>query len=294
MSIGIYFLFFCSMLAVSTSPLIALYLDNQVDPIAIAFWRMTIGALILYIYSFCNKKFEPIHSKNSLKTLISGVLLGLHFALFYGAISLLPNNATNATVFGTLAPFFALFIEIYFGRKIDRKIYFGLFIILCGSFIMFIEKFNFNSDLTQGNILAILCSVCFAVVFILSDQVRKKNSALSFSRSIFLYAAATLFVIALLKGVNLLDQGVYNSKFFLLFLGIIPTLVGHSVFYYLVKYLPPTVVACIPLGEPFIFSIITWFILPAYFPNQEFNSYIIIGGLLTLAGLFILIQSKKK
>jgi len=294
MSIGIYFLFFCSMLAVSTSPLIALYLDNQVDPISIAFWRMAIGALVLYIYSFTNKKFKPINSKNSLKTFISGILLGLHFALFYGAISLLPNNATNATVFGTLAPFFALFIEIYFGRKIDRKIYFGLFIILCGSFIMFIEKFNFNSDLTQGNLLAILCSLCFAVVFILSDQVRKTNSALSFSRAIFLYAAATLLVIALLKGVNLLEQGVYKYKFFLLFLGIIPTLVGHSVFYYLVKYLPPTVVACIPLGEPFIFSMITWFILPAYFPNQELNSYIIIGGLLTLVGLFILIQSKKK
>ena len=60
MTIGIYFLFFCSMLAVSTSPLIALYLDNQVDPISIAFWRMAIGALVLYIYSFTNKKFKPI------------------------------------------------------------------------------------------------------------------------------------------------------------------------------------------------------------------------------------------
>ena len=64
---------------------------------------------------------------------------------------------------------YALFIEIYFGRKIDKKIYFGLFIILCGSFVMFIDKFDFNSGLTQGNILAVLCSVCFAIVFILSD-----------------------------------------------------------------------------------------------------------------------------
>ena len=293
MSIGIYFLFFCSMLAVSTSPLIALYLDEQVNTISIAFWRMLIGAVVLYIYSYFNKNFEPITNKNATKTLLAGILLGLHFALFYGAISLLTHNATNATIFGTLAPFFALFIEIYFGRGIDKKIYFGLFIILCGSFVMFIDKFNFNSDLTQGNILAILCSLCFAVVFILSDQVRKTNSALSFSRSIFLYAAITLFMIAFFMNVNLLENGVYNNIYFLLFLGIVPTLIGHSVFYYLVKYLPPTVVACIPLGEPFIFSMITWFILPHYFPSQDMNSYVIIGGILTLGGIFILIQSKK-
>ena len=100
-------------------------------------------------------------------------------------------------------------------------------------------------------------------------------------------------MIALLKGVNLLEQGVYKYKFFLLFLGIIPTLVGHSVFYYLVKYLPPTVVACIPLGEPFIFSMFTWFILPNSFVSQDINQYIIFGGLLTLVGLFIIVQSKK-
>ena len=69
---------------------------------------------------------------------------------------------------------------------------------------------------------------------------------------------------------------------------------NYVFFYYLVKYLSPTVVACIPLGEPFIFSMITWFILPASFLPQEINQYIIFGGILTLVGLFILIQSKKK
>ena len=75
----------------------------------------------------------------------------------------------------------------------------------------------------------------------------------------------------------------------LLFLGIVPTIIGHSVFYYLVKYLSPTVVASIPLGEPFIASIIAWVI----FPGQILNEYIIFGGLITLLGLFIIIQSKK-
>ena len=75
----------------------------------------------------------------------------------------------------------------------------------------------------------------------------------------------------------------------LLFLGVVPTIIGHSVFYYLVKYLSPTIVASVPLGEPFIASLIAWFI----FPGQILNTYIVFGGLITLIGLFIIINSKK-
>ena len=287
MSIGIYLLLFCSMLAVSTSPLIARYL-HDLDPIVISFWRMLLGAIVLHIYAFSSNKFRPLSSENHFKTVLAGVLLGIHFALFYGAISLLPNNITNATVFGTLAPLFALFIEIYFGRKFDKYLFVGLFIVLLGSATMFIYNFSFDSNLTKGNILAILCSVCFAFVFILSDYIRQKDSALTFSRLIFFYAASILGLIAFFKEISLFEITL-NQFQFLLFLGIVPTIIGHSVFYYLVKYLSPTVVASIPLGEPFIASTIAWFI----FPGQILNGYIIFGGLITLFGLFIIIQSKK-
>ena len=287
MSFKIYFLLICSMFAVSTSPLIARYL-NHLDPIAISFWRMLIGALILHIYGSFSKGPKYISSQNSTKTIYAGILLGVHFALFYGSIALLPNNIVNATVFGTLAPLFALIVEIYFGRKISSNLIIGLIIVLIGSFSMFVSEFSFNSNLTKGNTLAILCSICFAFVFMLSDKVRKVDSALNFSKFLFTYATITLLVIALFFEVNLFNFSIHDF-WFLLFLGIVPTIIGHSVFYYLVKYFPPTVVASIPLGEPFIASIIAHFI----FPGQILNQYIIIGGLITLSGLFIIIQTKK-
>ncbi len=287
MSFGIYFLLICSMFAVSTSPLIARYL-NHLDPITISFWRMFIGAFILHIYSLFSNGKIYISKKNAIKTIYAGILLGLHFALFYGAIALLPNNIVNATVFGTLAPLFALMIEIYFGRKIRVNLILGLIIVLIGSFIMFVSDFSFSSDLTKGNILAILCSICFAFIFIFSEQVRKIDSSLNFSKFLFTYATITLLIIALFLKVPLLQFSLHDF-WFLLFLGIVPTIIGHSVFYYLVKYFPPTVVASIPLGEPFIASIFAYFI----FPGQILNQYIIIGGLITLIGLFIIIQTKK-
>ena len=86
MSFAIYFLLICSMFAVSTSPLIARYLSH-LDPIAISFWRMFIGAAILHIYGFFSNGPKIISTQNSFKTIYAGILLGLHFAFFYGAIS---------------------------------------------------------------------------------------------------------------------------------------------------------------------------------------------------------------
>lgn len=288
MSIGIYFLLLCSMFAVSTSPLIARYL-HHLDPVAIAFWRMIIGALIMHTFSLTSSGKKSLSKKNSIRTLFAGFLLGLHFALFYGAISLLPNNIVNATVFGTLAPLFALLIEIYFGRKIGLNLVIGLIIVLSGSFLMFISDFSFAGELIKGNILAISCSVCFAIVFILSDKVRENESAVNFSKFLFTYATLTLFVISIFFNVDLFSFS-YDDFWYLLFLGIVPTIIGHSVFYYLVKYFSPTVVASIPLGEPFVASLIAYFI----FPGQIINTYILLGGCITIIGLFIITQSQKK
>ena len=287
MSLRIYILLILSMFAVSTSPLIARYL-NHLSPITIGLWRMFIAACIMSIYGYWQYELKPISSNNRFKIIVAGILLGIHFALFYGAIALMPNNIANATVFGTMAPLFALFIEIYFGKSINKKLIFGLLIVLFGSFIMFVYDFSIDNNLTIGNILAISCSICFAFVFILSDQVSKTNSSFNFSKNVFIYASITLLLIAIFMKVPFLAISTYDF-IFLFILGLVPTIAGHSVLYYLTNYLRPTVVASIPLGEPFIASIFAWFL----FEGQVLNIYIILGGLTTLFGLFIIIQNKK-
>ena len=101
------FLLFTAMLAVSTSPIIARYLDD-VSAVAISFWRMGFGALILWMISVV-KKQTPLSFENRNKTIIAGIFLGIHFALFFGAIKL--TTIANATFLGTLAPLFTYFIE---------------------------------------------------------------------------------------------------------------------------------------------------------------------------------------
>ena len=101
MNIKITLLLVIALLSVSTSPIIAKFL-NTVPAISISFWRMFIGAILLWSYSFFKKQGAIQNSKNYSRTVFAGILLGFHFALFFGAIKL--TLIANATFLGTRSP----------------------------------------------------------------------------------------------------------------------------------------------------------------------------------------------
>jgi len=69
------------------------------------------------------------------------------------------------------------------------------------------------------------------------------------------------------------------------FLALVPTMVGHNIFYYLIKTLNTTTVAAVPLGEPIVSS------FGAFFIFQETVGWgVLLGGLITLFGVFIIVK----
>ena len=73
-----------------------------------------------------------------------------------------------------------------------------------------------------------------------------------------------------------------------MFLGLVPTILGHNSIYYAVKYVSPTIVAAFPLGEPIIATILAYFIF-----NEQITLNVVIGGSITLIGLVLISQYKK-
>ena len=271
------------MLSVSTSPIIARYLDN-VPAVTISFWRMGIGALILWGISMI-KKQVPLKKTNLKKTLIAGILLGIHFALFFGSLKL--TTIANATFLGTLAPLFTFFIEKYILKRYHAEgLLFGLGFAICGAVIIVGNRFDFSSNFTIGNLLAIACSIFLGMAFIISENVRREVGTISYSRTLFTTAAGTLLIISFFTNSALTD---FSSREFvgLLLLGIIPTLLGHGTMYFTLRYVSPTIVAATPMGEPILASIMAWFLF-----NEAVGIATLIGGSITIMGLFILVRQK--
>ncbi len=285
MNIKITLLLILALFSVSTSPIIGRALEN-VGAISISFWRMILASIVLWIFSFFKPQGKINILKNRNKIIYAGILLGFHFALFFEAIKI--TSISNATFLGTLAPFFTLILEIYIlKRTFSKVVLFGLIITFLGSIIILVYDFDLSSSFTLGNIYAVLCSICLAIAFIIAEKVRENENTIVYTRTLYLSAAITLFFISIFANETLLISN-HIDFLGLLFLGLVPTIIGHNSIYYAIKYVSPTIVAAFPLGEPIIATILALFIF-----NELITFNIYLGGALTLFGLILISQYKK-
>ncbi len=283
-----------AMLAVSTSPVAAKILNqqNNVDGIMLAFWRMSFAALILWLFSVFKKQGNFKSKKNLKRAILSGVFLGLHFACFFVALDM--TKMANAAFLGTLTPVFTLILEIFIlKRKFSRGIYLGLMCALFGAFIIFLgAPLDLKHNDMQGNMFALICSLILAISFLISEKVRQSEDTVVYTRTLYTSAAGTLFLLAIILGKNVMP---YENQTFLfsgfIYLGLVPTIVGHNAFYYSLKYIKPTIVAAVPLGEPIIASLIGYLIIPDELFTNHWE-YTVFGGLISLLGIFLVLKKR--
>ena len=285
MNTKITLLLILALLSVSTSPIIARALTG-VGAISISFWRMFFASIALWLFSMIKPQGKMKVSANRSKTICAGILLGIHFTLFFEAVKI--TKIANATFLGTLAPFFTLLVELYIlNRYYNKKVLLGLFCTLIGSLIILGYQFNLESKYTIGNLYAILCSISIAAALMISEKVRENENTIVYTRTLYLSAAFTLFIISMFANEKLFNYE-FNEYLGLIFLGLVPTILGHNSIYYSIKYVSPTIVAAFPLGEPIIATIFAFFIF-----SESITLNIFIGGLITLTGLILISIYKK-
>tara|TARA_B110000014_G_scaffold178071_1_gene127674 strand:- start:271 stop:1134 length:864 start_codon:yes stop_codon:yes gene_type:complete len=274
-----------ALLSVSTSPIVGRALTG-VGAISISFWRMFIAAIFLWIFSAVKPQGKIKVKSNINRTIYAGILLGIHFALFFEAVKI--TKIANATFLGTLAPFFTLLVEFFIlKRQYDSKVLLGLFFTFIGSIIILGYQFDLESKYTIGNLYAILCSISIAMALMIGEKVRESENTIVYTRGLYLSASITLLIISFFSNENLVNHN-FNEYLGLVFLGLVPTILGHNSIYYAIRYVSPTIVAAFPLGEPIIATVFAYFIF-----SEVITLNIFLGGFITFLGLILISKYKK-
>ncbi len=266
-----------ALLSVSSSAWVVRILPDT-NAITLAFWRMLLASAMVFIISYKNVlSFVP-----NKKMFLAGVFLGVHFALFFRSIQL--TSIAEATLLGTTAP---IFTEIY-GFVFQKKspvfmVVLGLFVAFVGAGVL-VRQGSFSETGTLGNIMAILCSIAMAFVLIVGKDIRKNVGVFEYTRWLFFFAACTLFVISLVVGVSVFSVSVEEFPWFV-FLALVPTMIGHNIFYYLIKTLSTTTVAAVPLGEPVVSSLGALALF-----GEPIGLAVVLGGGITLFGVFLVVR----
>jgi drug/metabolite transporter (DMT)-like permease len=266
-----------ALFAVSSSAWVVRILP-ETNAITLAFWRMFLASALVFILSYKSvANFVP-----NKKMVLAGVFLGIHFALFFRSVQL--TSIAEATLLGTTAPIFTEIYGFIFQRKKPLGIVvFGLCVAFLGAGIL-VSQSSFSETSFTGNLFAVMCSVAIALVLIVGKNIRKNIGVFEYTRWLFFFAALTLLGISFFAEVSVFSFSKEEIPWFL-FLAIIPTMVGHNIFYYLIKSLATTTVAAIPLGEPLVSSLGA-----LVFFGEPIGLAVVLGGGITLVGVFLVVR----
>jgi len=280
-SIRLFLILGLALLSVSTTSLVVRHLA-LVPAVVIAFWRMFTASAMLWSYSAV-KPSGKLSLENRVPIILAGVFLGSHFATFFASVRL--TSIASATLLGCLAPFFTSILEWLSGKKLKERVVTGLSLSLFGAFILQLTPSS-TENVSSGNFLAIASSLFMALTWFQAKKIRKNTNTVVYGRTLFFVSSVTIFLV-----IFFTKESVFNFSsgtfIWFLFLGFVPSILGHNLLNYSIRYISATSVSSVVLGEPIIASVLGYFIFGEKIPESFW-----IGGPLILTGLYYLLNSK--
>jgi len=224
----------------------------------LVWYRMLLASAILYAWLLFTKTPVRLPAKVLLKLTFVGLLIAIHWILFFTAIKV-SNVSITLAMFSMGAFFAAIFEPLFYNRKmLWYEILFGVVIIGALSLILNVEFEHFN-----GMILA-LVSVFFGVMFTL---VNGKLTLQYDPKVITLYEFITGFLFV---AVYLMATGGYSLEFFelsskdwwlILLLASVCTAYAFTASVEVMRRLTPYTVMLTTNLEPVYGIVLAWFLI---------------------------------
>ncbi|MCP4570200.1 MAG: DMT family transporter [FCB group bacterium] len=283
---ALYSLLGLATLAVSWAAIIIRLADA--DPISTALYRMGFAALIIAPFALGGLRtgLRRISTSDRALLITSGIALGLHFACWISSLKY--TSISNSVVIVATHPFFVAVAEaVFFKEKLTRNALFGMAVAFVGMVIIAGSDLELGSEHLLGDVLAFFGAVFAGLYLILGRKIRRNLDNRHYVFPVYLIATITLLAILFIFGSPIAG---FSGKVWLLFflLALIPTVIGHTTYNYLLKFVRAHIVAITILGEPIGATIFAALIFSEY-PSPA--TYM--GGSLILIGIFLaLIKSK--
>ncbi|MCF7890640.1 DMT family transporter [Candidatus Bipolaricaulota bacterium] len=258
---------------------------STAPPLIISFYRMFFSSLIIFFYvsyrGNIGGELRKLTRKDLLLLIIAGLLLSFHFAFWVTSLS--HTSVASSVVLVTTQPLFIVLIETTFlDKKASKRFLLGIAVAAAGSFLIGFGDFQGTEFGLLGDVFALLGAVMAAGYFLIGGEVRDRIKILPYILIVYGFSAVFLLVFCLVAGLPLVGYSPYNFSLFLL-LAIIPTLIGHTSFNWLLSEVKASMIGVTILGEPIGSSLL------AILFFEEYPSYwVIAGGSFVLLSIYFL------
>ncbi|PWW05235.1 drug/metabolite transporter (DMT)-like permease [Paenibacillus cellulosilyticus] len=279
-------LFVIGIIAISFSSIFVRW--SSADVAVIAMYRLYLtNLLMLPLVWRYRHEWMRLQLRQWGLLIASGVMLALHFLLWMASLRL--TTVASSTVILTLEPVFVMLASyVLFRTRVNRMMLIGIGIAMVGSIIIGSGDFALSGDALVGDLLSMLGALAVAIHMMLGKHLRKDMSAFVYNFSVFALAATSLAVYNLVRGIPFFGYEAKEWGVFLL-LAIVPTLFGHYLFNWLLKFMNTAAVSMSVLGEPVIASVLAWMLL-----GEALTIYQLGAGMLILFGVWLFIRHGDK
>lgn len=220
-----------------------------------------------------------------------GILLAIHFATWILGARMVP--VVNASLIVNMVPLVMPFILLMMLREKPTLLEFiGTVTSIAGLLLMTAKDASLDPQFLLGDITCFASMLFFAVYLAIARQNTKTFP------SLWIYITPVYLIAGCLSTAAGLFLGEHNGRIILwkemtlvLCLGIIPTVLGHSMLNLAMRKLRGQVVALANMTQ-FIFAGLLAYLIPQIGETPIKNTYF--AAILIVSGMLISIQSRSK
>ncbi|MCI2255376.1 DMT family transporter [Domibacillus sp. PGB-M46] len=268
--------------AVSTS---AVLVELTTAPSAVvAFYRLFFSALLILPYFLLRNlpELKTFSKKDWIFSGVAGVFLAVHFILWFESLNF--TSVASSVVLVTLQPLFS-FVGTYFffKEKISFTTIVSAMVAIIGSVIISWGDFYVSGMALFGDFLALAACAMVTAYLLFGQEVRKTHSLMGYTFIVYSFSAVTLFIYCIALQYPLMNYPAQDWVYFLL-LAIVPTLLGHSLFNWSLKWISTNVISVSILFEPVGAIILAYILLgETVIMSQVIGGFIIVCGIIIFA-----------
>jgi drug/metabolite transporter (DMT)-like permease len=259
----------------------------SIDALPLVWWRLIISTVVLTGY-FRYRRFRiELASKTIILIVLTGLIVGLHWACFYQSIKV-SNINTAMCGFATMTLFTALLEPLFFKRRISI-----LEVVLGLSTLIGLVIIAYNKEVKMEGIYYGLMAALTAALFVnINVKFARKHHAYSITFYEFIGAFICVTIISVafrLQPWLMLDKPL--DIFWLVILSVVCTVFPFIEATKIGKHINPFTMTLVNNLEP-VYGIILAFLI--FSKSEVMNLQFYIGASIIIAGVLLYPVFKKK
>jgi drug/metabolite transporter (DMT)-like permease len=255
---------------------------------AMAFWRNLIATALIAPIALVRHRdeFRRLSRREFAIAAASGVLLAAHFATWIPSLQY--TTVAASTVLVTAAPVFVAIGSTWMGEPVTRGAAVGIAIAMAGTLVVSGGDIGVSGRAVFGDVLALLGAIFAAGYFLIGRNLRQRLSLLVYVTVVYATCTVVLAVVMVAGGTPFSGYPAATWGLFVL-MALLPQILGHTVFNYLLRDLDPTVVTVGIMGEPVGASLLALAIF-----GEVPSWWTVVGGAFVLAGIYVAVTAQRE